>query len=125
MELLIQTNNKAEFFSQLLKYIQTEIDAQMKQSRDNDCIYIGCRNFYAYILTEDIPSFECVEKEFDVVLNFDIDIEIYQKKWTEGVSNIRMLMRWFLEAFTGDMVLLSDTSELLALRQRGKVIKKF
>lgn len=91
---------------------------------DDDSIYIGCKNFYAYILTKDIPSFECIEKAFDVTLNLDIDIAIYQEKWDAGVANLRMLIDWILEAFAGDMVLLSDTSELIALRQRGEIIKK-
>lgn len=96
----------------------------MRQITDDDSIYIGCKNFYAYILTKDIPSFECIEKAFDVILNLDIDIELYQEKWDVGVANLRMLIEWILETFTGDMVLLSDTSELIALRQRGEVIKK-
>ena len=124
IELLIQTNNISQFLSKLLKYIQTEIDTQMRQITDDDSIYIGCKNFYAYILTNDIPSFECIEKAFDVILNLDIDIELYQEKWDVGVANLRMLIEWILETFTGDMVLLSDTSELIALRQRGEVIRK-
>ena len=124
IELLIQTNNISQFLSKLLKYIQTEIDTQMRQITDDDSIYIGCKNFYAYILTKDIPSFECIEKAFDVILNLDIGIELYQEKWDVGVANLRMLIEWILETFTGDMVLLSDTSELIALRQRGEVIKK-
>ena len=111
--------------SQLLKYIQSKIDVQMRQTKDDDSIYIGCKNFYAYILTKNVPSFECIEKEFDVSLNLDIDIEIYQEKWDCGVANLRLIVEWFLETFTGDMVLLSDTSELIALRQKNKVTQNY
>lgn len=124
MELLFQTDNTEQFLSNLLMYLQSKIDGKMKQVRDDDSIYIGCENFYAYILTKDVPSFECIEKELDVTLNFDIDIEIYQKKQSKGIADIQMLIKWFLGTFTGDMVLLSDTSELIALRQRGNLICK-
>lgn len=96
----------------------------MKQTQDDDSLYIGCENFYAYILTEDVPSFECIEEEFDVTLNLDIDIEIYQKKRAEGVANLRTIIEWFLGTFAGDLVLFSDTTELIVLRQRGKLLKK-
>lgn len=95
----------------------------MKQIRDDDSLYIGCKNFYAYILTEDIPSFASLEETFDATLNFDIDIEIYQKTWSKGVVDIRAIVEWFTAFFPGDLVLLSDTSELLALRCRGAIIK--
>ena len=108
-----------------MKYIQSKIDAQMRQTKDDDSMYIGCKNFYAYILTENIPSYECIEKEFDVSLNLDIDIEIYHEKWDYGIANLRLIVEWFLETFTGDMVLLSDTSELIALRQRSKVTPNY
>ena len=122
IELFLQVDNTNQFMTQLWEYIQSEIDPQMKQTKDDDSLYIGCENFYAYILTEDIPSYECVERELDVTLNLDIDIEIYQKKQTEGVVNLRTIIEWFLETFAGDLVLFSDTSELIALRRRGEII---
>ena len=124
IELFLQVDNTNQFLSQLLKYIQTEIDPQMKQTKDDDSLYIGCENFYAYILTEDIPPFEYVERELDVTLNLDIDIEIYQKKQVEGVANLRMIIEWFLGTFAGDLALFSDTTELIALRRRGEVINE-
>ena len=96
----------------------------MKQIKDDDSLYIGCENFYAYILTEDIPPFEYIERELDVTLNLDIDIEIYQKKQVEGVANLRMIIEWFLGTFAGDLALFSDTTELIALRRRGEVINE-
>ena len=124
MELLFQTDNTDQFLSNLLMYVQSKIYSKMKQVRDEDSIYIGCENFYAYVLTKDIPSLECIEKELDVTLNFDIDIEIYQKKQSKGIADVRMLIEWFLRTFSGDMVLFSDTSNLIALRQRGNLICK-
>jgi len=123
IELLIYAENTSQFLSQLLKHIQAEIDPQMKQVKDDDSLYIGCKNFYAYILTEDMPSFVCIEEAFDATLNFDIDIEIYQKTWSEGVADIQAIVEWFSAVFPGDLVLLSDTSELLALRRRGVIVK--
>lgn len=60
----------------------------------------------------------------DVVLNLDIDIEIYQKKQPEGVASLQAIIEWFLGTFAGDMVLFSDTSKLIALRRRGEVINE-
>ena len=56
MELLFQTDNTDQFLSNLLMYVQSKIDSKMKQVRDDDSIFIGCENFYAYVLTKDIPS---------------------------------------------------------------------
>ena len=50
MELLFQTDNTDQFLSNLLMYVQSKIDSKMKQVRDDDSIYIGCENFYAYVL---------------------------------------------------------------------------
>ena len=124
IELFIHADDTSQFLSRLLKHIQTEIDPHMKQTEDDDSIYIGCRNFYAYILTKDVPSFSCIEKAFDVTLNFDVDIEIYQKTWREGIADLQMIVGWFLGSFSGDMILLSDTSELLALRRKGEIIQR-
>ena len=74
-------------------------------------------------MIKDVPSFACIEEAFHVALNLDIDIEIYQKSWNKGIADLRAIVKWFSETFSGDMVLLSNTSELLALRRSGEIIK--
>lgn len=123
MNLFIKDYCIKKFSKELYNFIQNILADvyQVKYSEDENSIYIGYKTFYVYIFTDGENDFYGLSKEFDLEINIEVIINIYNEFYEKALEDIAEIVNWLIKKNDEDFILLDDQSIQILCRKMGVV----
>ncbi len=119
-ELFLYSVYSVEQISKTLEsIISNTLKSDVKYEVNEDYIYIGSNLFSMSLENEDVSDLDFIMKEYNVNVNLCIDIQVYNKTYMEGISEVIKVIGKLLDVIQCDALLLRDGSKQV-LRRDGK-----
>lgn len=120
MEVYINVVNINSFIEELFDFLQKlKKDYQVKYSNKDMCLLY--KYFYIYFMDDTELDLDCIREDYDVQINLELMINVYNKWYFEALDDIIKIINWISKKINTDIILLDEQSHLIFLNSKKEL----
>lgn len=123
MRLFVNDDDTSRFIEELYECMQEKFEDDVpKMVPYEDYVFIRYENFGTFIDKE--FHWDNLHEEFGIVVNIEVEFEVYNKVYDRAVNDIAKILNWLIEKNKEDFLLFDDQTVPFIYRRGGEVIIK-